>query len=45
MENLASLAVQAQTVISTGNVLYNATQAVLNRTRDFFLHGIVMTPC
>lgn len=41
MENLATLAVQAQNVIASGNVLLNATQAVLNRTKDFFQHGIL----
>ncbi len=41
MENLATLAVQAQTVISSGNMLLNATQAVLNHTRDFFQHGVL----
>lgn len=41
MEHLATLAVQAQTVLATGNVLYNATQIVLNHTRDFFQHGVL----
>lgn len=41
MENLAELALQASTVISTGNVMLNATQVVLNQTRDFFLHGVL----
>lgn len=41
MENLALLAVQAQNVISSGNALLNATQAVLNQTRDFFVHGVL----
>lgn len=41
MENLAFLAVQAQNVVASGNVLLNATQIVLNQTRDFFSHGIL----
>lgn len=41
MEHLALLAVQAQNVVATGNVLLNATRAVLNHTRDFFLHGVL----
>lgn len=41
MENLALLAVQAQNVISSGNVLLNATEFVLNQTRDFFVHGVL----
>ena len=43
MEELAYLAAQAQNVISSGNVLLNATQAVLNRTRDFFQYGLLPT--
>lgn len=50
MENLATLALQIQNVISTGNVVLNATQAVINKTRDFFQHGIlppvtIASPC
>lgn len=41
MENLALLAVQAQNVISSGNAILNATQFVLNQTRDFFVHGVL----
>lgn len=41
MENLALLAVQAQNSISSGNSLLNATQFVLNQTRDFFVHGVL----
>ena len=41
MENLALLAVQAQNVMSSGNMLLNATQVVLNATRDFFQHGVL----
>ena len=41
MENLALLAVQAQNVMSSGNVNLNATQIVLNATRDFFQHGVL----
>jgi hypothetical protein len=41
MENLALLAVQAHNVISSGNALLNATQIVLNQTRDFFMHGVL----
>eukprot|EP01036_Dinobryon_divergens_P028302 gene28302-37233_t len=41
MENLALLAVQAQNVMSSGNVLLNATQVVLNATQDFFQHGVL----
>lgn len=41
MENLATLALQAQNVMFSGNILLNATQAVLNHTRDFFLHGVL----
>jgi hypothetical protein len=41
MEAIATLAVQAQNVMATGNVLLNATMAVLNHTRDFFLHGVL----
>ena len=28
-------------VYASGNTILNATQAVMNRTRDFFLHGIL----
>lgn len=28
-------------VVSTGNVMLNATRAVLNQTRDFFQHGVM----
>lgn len=41
MQNLATLALQAQRTIHAGNVQLNATQVVLNRTRDFFLHGVL----
>lgn len=41
MQNLATLAVQAQKVVATGNTFLNATQVVLNQTRDFFLHGVL----
>jgi hypothetical protein len=41
MEELAFLAAQAQNSIVAGNVLLNATMAVLNRTRDFFQHGVL----
>lgn len=41
MENLATLALQAKRVMNAGNVALNATQAVLNHTRDFFLHGVL----
>jgi hypothetical protein len=41
MENLATLAAQVQMVVSTGNVMLNATRAVLNQTRDFFQHGVM----
>lgn len=34
-------AAQAHRVISTGNSILNATKAVLNHTRNFFLHGIL----
>jgi len=41
MESLATLAVQAQMVYATGNLVLNATRSVLNHTRDFFLHGVL----
>jgi len=41
MEELAFLAAQAQNSIATGNILLNASQAVLNHTRDFFQHGVL----
>lgn len=41
MQHLATLAVQAQNVFAAGNVLLNATQVVLNQTRDFFVHGVL----
>lgn len=41
MENLAMIAVQTQNVISSGNLILNATQAVINHTRNFFLHGVL----
>ena len=28
-------------ILILGNVMLNATRAVLNRTRDFFLHGVL----
>lgn len=28
-------------VVSSGNVMLNATRAVLNQTRDFFQHGVM----
>ena len=44
MEHLATLALQIQNVISSGNIGLNATQAVINKTKDFFQHGIMPTP-
>lgn len=41
MQNLATLALQAQKTLYTGNVMLNATQVVMNRTRDFFQHGVL----
>jgi hypothetical protein len=41
MENLAFLAAQTQAALSSGNVVFNATRAVLNHTKNFFLHGIL----
>ena len=42
MEELAYLAAQNQNAILNGNNLVpNATESVLNRTRDFFLHGVL----
>jgi hypothetical protein len=41
MEHLATLAAQVQMVVSSGNVMLNATRAVLNQTRDFFQHGVM----
>ncbi len=41
MQNLATLAVQAQNVVATGNTFLNATQVVMNQTRDFFVHGVL----
>lgn len=41
MEHLATLAVQAQNVMASNNLMLNATRAVLNHTRDFFLHGVL----
>jgi hypothetical protein len=41
MQNLATLALQAQKTVYTGNLMLNATQVVLNRTKDFFQHGVL----
>lgn len=41
MQHLATLAVQAQKSVATGNTMLNVTQAVLNQTRDFFEHGVL----
>lgn len=41
MEHLATLAAQVYSVISTGNVVNNATRAVLNQTRQFFQNGVM----
>lgn len=41
MENLATLAAQVYSVISGGNVVNNATKAVLNQTREFFQSGVM----
>lgn len=41
MENLATLAAQLHNVISSGNVILNATRQVLNKTRDFFQNGVL----
>ena len=41
MEELATLALQVQKVIATGNVMFNATQVVLNKTQAFFDHGVL----
>lgn len=41
MQNLATLAVQAQRTVSSGNTGMNVTQAVLNHTRNFFVHGVL----
>ena len=41
MENLATLAAQVQQVVSSGNIGLNATQAVLNKTREFFQYGVM----
>lgn len=41
MENLATLALQAQSSIAGGNTVLNATQVVLNATKDFFQHGVL----
>lgn len=41
MQHLATLAVQAQKTVASGNVMLNATQSVLNQTRDFFEHGVL----
>lgn len=41
MENLATLAAQVHMVVSTGNIIGNATRAVLNQTREFFQHGVI----
>ena len=39
MESLAILAAQSQAAISSGNTVLNATKAVINATKNFFLHG------
>lgn len=41
MEHLATLAAQVYTVISSGNVVNNATRAVLNQTKQFFQSGVM----
>jgi hypothetical protein len=41
MENLATLAAQLYTVISSGSAINNATRQVLNKTREFFQHGVL----
>jgi hypothetical protein len=41
MEHLSLLALRAKTVLATGNVVLNATQIVLNHTRNFFEHGVL----
>ena len=41
MENLATLAIQAQNVLAAGNIGLNATRAVLNQTNEFFVHGVL----
>jgi len=41
MEHLATLAAQVFTVVSSGNIVNNATMAVLNHTRAFFQHGVM----
>lgn len=41
MEHLATLAAQLHTVVSSGNIVLNATRAVLNKTRDFFQNGVL----
>lgn len=41
MENLATLAAQVYSVISAGNIVNNATKAVLNQTRQFFQSGVM----
>ena len=41
MEHLATLAAQVQQVVGSGNIGLNATQAVLNKTRQFFQFGVM----
>eukprot|EP01039_Chlorochromonas_danica_P003198 gene3198-3501_t len=41
MQHLATLAVQAQRAVAANNLALNATRAVMNRTRDFFQHGVL----
>jgi hypothetical protein len=41
MQHLATLAIQAQNTHASGNTMLNATQVVLNQTRDFFVHGVL----
>jgi len=41
MEQLATLAVQTQSAVAAGNLLWNATRTVLNATQDFFRYGVL----
>jgi hypothetical protein len=44
MQELATLAMQAQATLSSGNVILNATHAVLNHTKNFFAYGVLPKP-
>ena len=45
MRELAYIAARTQNVVHSGNTALNATAAVINRTRDFFIHGVSGHEC